>query len=428
MTTLVLGAGVSGVAAARLARSLGQDVMIFDERLDANVPPDLQPMPLACGRWAEDLLDGVDLVVTSPGFAPSSRPLRDAAVAAIPIVTEAGFALDHMDTPYIAVTGTNGKSTVTEVAAKMLVASGIDAIEAGNIGTPVSDRVGGLHDILVLELSSFQLHWMKPSPVAAALLNIAPDHIDWHGSFEAYSHAKASVFTHMAATGVLAYNVEDALVSSIVSEAVPRTIPCSGTQVPPGGNGAGPDGLEINSVVYPTNVTDPSYRFDLVAAATVAAVGGATEEGIRTTIEQFAAGEHRRQLVATVGGVQWINDSKATNPHAAVAAAQAFDSVRLLAGGRNKDLDLSPIGRIASVTALYAFGEAGPQIAAEAVGQVSVHRTMLDAMSAAAADAKGGDVVLLSPGCTSFDEFTSYAERGRIFAEIVKAMDGGEVK
>jgi UDP-N-acetylmuramoylalanine--D-glutamate ligase len=427
MTTLVLGAGVSGVAAVRLARRLGQDVSIFDERLEASVPSDLQTVSIARGRWAEDLLDGVDLVVTSPGFPPSSRPLRDATLCGIPIATEAGFALDQLSIPFIAVTGTNGKTTVTEIASQMLVASGVDAVAAGNIGTPVSYLVGANHDILVLELSSFQLHWMQPVPIAAALLNIAPDHLDWHGSFEAYVEAKSSIFAGMNSRGVLAYNADDDVVVSRIVYAHSKKVPCSGSRLPEGGNGSGPDGIEVNGVVYETDVTDRTYRLNLVVAATIAMVGGATSHGVTETIEQFVPGEHRRQLVATIRGVQWINDSKATNPHAAVAAAEAFHSVRLLAGGRNKDLDLSQMGNLASVKALYAFGEAGPQIAAEASGQVSVHTTMREAMSAAARDAEVGDVVLLSPGCTSFDEFASYAERGRIFTEIATRMSGGDV-
>ena len=428
MTTLVLGAGVSGVAAARLGLRLGQEIVIFDERLDASVPSDLAFVSVARGRWANDLLDGVDLVVTSPGFPPRSLPLRDAAVEGVPIVTEAGFALDQLSIPFIAVTGTNGKTTVAEVATRMLVASGIDAVAAGNIGTPVSDIVGTTPEILVLELSSFQLHWMRPAPIAAALLNIAPDHLDWHGSFEAYTQAKMSIFADMDADGALAYNADDDVVVSNVEHTIARRVACSGIRIPEGGNGAGPDGLEINGVVYQTEVTDATYRFNLVVAATIARVGGATTDGLGQTIGHFTPGPHRRQLVATIRGVRWINDSKATNPHAAVAAAEAFDSVRLLAGGRNKDLDLSSIGNIATVKAVYAFGEAGPEIASAASGQVSIHTTLRGAMHAAAHDAESGDVVLLAPGCTSFDEFTSYAERGRIFTEIVTTMAGGDVR
>ncbi|MCB1246500.1 MAG: UDP-N-acetylmuramoyl-L-alanine--D-glutamate ligase, partial [Acidimicrobiia bacterium] len=148
-------------------------------------------------------------------------------------------------------------------------------------------------------------------------------------------------------------------------------------------------------------------------------------EAVRGSIDAFAPGFHRREVVAEVGGVVFVNDSKATNPHAAVAAARAYAKVRLLAGGRNKDLDLSEIGRVSSVVHLYGFGESGAKIAADAEVPSSVFSTMAEAFDAAADDARPGDVVLLSPGCTSFDEFGSYAERGRRFTDLVHAREGG---
>ncbi len=425
MTTLVLGAGLSGIAAGRLARRLGHEVVFYDDRPGTTVPADLEPASLFHAPWNDDVLDGVTLVVTSPGFQPGSAPLTAAANHGVDVVTEVGFALDHVDTPYLAVTGTNGKSTVTEVAANILVASGVDAVAAGNIGIPVSDLVGTNHDLLVVELSSFQLHWMRPTPVAAALLNVAPDHLDWHGSFEAYAAAKARVFSFME-RGVVAYNADDEVTVGLVASAPVRAVACSGVRLPENGNGVRDGHLIVNGVRYTSPLSDVSFRFDLVAAATIAAAAGATEEGIKRAIEVFVPADHRRRLVATIRGVSFINDSKATNPHAAIAAIRAYDSVRLLAGGRNKGLDLAPLTTVDSIRSVYAFGESGPEIAASAPVPASVHRTMSDAVHAAARDAVPGDVVLLSPGCTSLDEFTSYAERGRVFSEIVLAMKEDE--
>lgn len=425
MTTLVLGAGLSGVAAGRLARRLGHEVVFYDDRPGTTVPADLGPAPVFHAPWSDDVLDGVTLVVTSPGFHPGSAPLTAAANHGVDVVTEVGFALAHLDTPYLAVTGTNGKSTVTEVAANILVASGVDAVAAGNIGTPVSDLVGTNHDLLVLELSSFQLHWMHPTPVAAALLNVAPDHLDWHGSFEAYAAAKARVFSFME-SGVLAYNADDEVTVDLVADAPVRAVACSGVRLPENGNGVRDGDLIINGVRYTPPLSDVSFRFDLVAAATIASAAGATREGIKRAIDVFVPADHRRRLVATIRGVSFINDSKATNPHAAIAAIRAYDSVRLLAGGRNKGLDLAPLTMVDSIRSVYAFGESGPEIAASTPVSASVYRTMSDAIHAAARDAVPGDVVLLSPGCTSLDEFTSYAERGRVFSEIVLAMKEDE--
>jgi UDP-N-acetylmuramoylalanine--D-glutamate ligase len=293
---------------------------------------------------------------------------------------------------------------------------------------PVADLFNADLEILVVELSSFQLHFWQPSPVAAALANIAPDHLDWHGTFDRYVAAKAKVGAGLGVNGVLAYNADDATAVAVVGASMARGVPCSGIRVPPDGNGVAGDDLVIGGSRIPHGIPDPSYRLDLVLAATIASVAGATDDAIASVVGAFAPGEHRRRVVGVVDGVAWIDDSKATNPHAAVAAAASYPSVRLLAGGRNKALDLSPIGSVSSVRHLYAFGEAGPDIAATASVPVTVHVSMLDAMAAARTDAVSGDVVLLSPGCTSFDEFTSYAERGTVFAETVLSMVGGDMR
>jgi UDP-N-acetylmuramoylalanine--D-glutamate ligase len=427
MNILVLGAGVSGVAAARSAIARGHFIRFHDDRTDVVLPRDLAGCQVHGGGWNPSLLDGVDEVIASPGFPPASPSVKAVRAAGVPIIAEAQFGLDHMQTSIVAVTGTNGKSTVTQTAADMLRASGKNAVAAGNIGTPMSELAenGVEYDVVVAELSSFQLDMMDIHPTAATILNIAPDHLDWHGSFDAYVAAKASVLDQMVDDDVFVSNADDDLVTSIAASAKCRVVAVSGFRVPPDGNGVDGQTIVIGSDRYPAPIEDPSYRFDLVVAATLASVVGATPDGIGKIIAAFEPGQHRRNLVAVVDGVRWINDSKGTNPHATVAAASAYDRVRLLVGGRNKDLDLSPISRIENLAGLYAFGEAGPDIAKDAVGAVTVHASMEDAMRAAANDAQPGDVVLLSPGCTSFDEFTSYAERGARFAQIVHTMEGG---
>jgi len=424
MSVLVLGAGASGSSAGRLAHADGRTVAYFDDDGDAEKRSVSDDVRFVGPPWESSFLDGVDLVIASPGFPPTASPIHDAERASVPVVSEAAFGLSHTTTPYVAVTGTNGKTTVTDAVASMLTASGVDAIAAGNIGLPISDVVTQEHDILVLELSSFQLHFGEVHPVAAGLVNIAADHLDWHGSAEAYARSKARIFESMAGGELLAYNVDDDAVVSVVSGARCLTVPCSGASVPDGGNGVDGDHLVIDGVTMETSATDVSFRLDLVIAATVALAAGATIEGVRDVVRSFTAGEHRRQHVASVNGVAWINDSKATNPHAAVAASLAYDSVRLLVGGRNKDLDLTPLGDIRTVRFLYAFGESGPQIAQIASMPAAVFSTMRDAMDAAARDAVAGDTVLLSPGCASFDEFTSYAERGEVFQRFVRGMEG----
>jgi UDP-N-acetylmuramoylalanine--D-glutamate ligase len=422
MSVLVLGAGTSGSSAGRLARSDGHDVAYFDD--DPNAADKLAGAAeqLVGSPWNAGFLDGVELVIASPGFSPTATPMLDAVSASVPVMSEAAFGLSHTETPYVAITGTNGKTTVTDAVASMLVASGVDAIAAGNIGLPVSDIVSKDHDVIVLELSSFQLYLSAVHPFAAGLVNIATDHLDWHGSVEAYVAAKARIFESMTGDDVLAYNADDSTVVDVVAGARCVTVPCSGRTVPADGNGVDGNDLMIDGVRVETSATAESFRLDLVIAATVALAAGATIDGIRTVAGNFSPGQHRRHEVGIVNGVAWINDSKATNPHAAVAASHEYDSVRLLAGGRNKDLDLTPMGQISSIRFLYAFGESAQDIAAIASVPNAVFPTMRSAMEAAHSDAVAGDTVLLSPGCASFDEFTSYAERGEAFEQFVREI------
>jgi len=281
-------------------------------------------------------------------------------------------------------------------------------------------------DVAILELSSYQLLFMGAfKPKAAALLNIAQDHLDWHGSVEAYIAAKAAIFAGMDDDAVLAYNVDDPVVVEAVKRARCALVPCSGTGLPEGGNGVECGDIVIDGHRYATTTTDPSYLFDLVAAGTIALALGASRAGITDVLDSFTPGAHRRQIISVGGGVTWVDDSKATNPHATVAAARAFTDVILLAGGQNKDLDLSIVTDLPSVRTLIAFGEAGPEIAAVAPRTVIVCATMTDAVAKAAEIAVKGDTVLLAPGCASFDEFTSYAHRGDVFTSLVRILEEG---
>lgn len=422
MMVLVLGAGASGSSAGRLARSDGHEVRYYDD--NAGGGTDLAVDDVFGPPWDPSLLDGVELVIASPGFPPSGAPMLDAAAKSVRVMSEAAFGLTHTEVPYVAITGTNGKTTVTDAVARILVASGVDAVAAGNIGVPISDVVEPPYDMLVLELSSFQLHLSSVHPKAAGLVNIADDHLDWHGSAAAYVAAKSRLFESMGGDEVLAYNVDDPTVVEAVSAARCRLVPCSGSHVPFGGNGVKDGALVIDGIRVETSATDDSFRLDLVIAATVALAVGGTIEGVRSVAGDFKPGQHRREMISTVGGVAWVNDSKATNPHATVAAARAYRDVRLLAGGRNKGLDLEPLGQIASVLSVYAFGESGPAIADVASVPTKVFDTMREAMEAAAHDARAGDTVLLSPGCASFDEFDSYAERGEAFQGFVRGLEG----
>ncbi|MCL1595458.1 MAG: UDP-N-acetylmuramoyl-L-alanine--D-glutamate ligase [Actinomycetia bacterium] len=424
MRYLLAGASLRGmVDVATTLVDEKAEILLFDTESYVS-PPEAGSVTLLPKEWSAEFLAGVDRVVTSPWFSDTRPPLSDAIDAGIPVITEAGFGLQRLSIPYVAVTGTNGKTTVTEVTTAMLRASGIDALAGGNIGTPVSGLRNADAAMLVLELSSYQLRFIDQlEPLAAALLNIAPDHLDWHGTFARYRDAKTRLFASMGPSDILVYNVDDPVVVDAVRSARCHLVPCSGTHLPSGGNGVDGTEIVVDGTRFATGTSDNTMLFDLVVAATLALAAGAEQEAVANTISAFTPGAHRRQHIGVVDGVAWVNDSKATNPHATLAAVGAFESVILLAGGRNKDVDLSPIAELTSVCRIVAFGESGDEIARLAKGVIPVAPTLGAAVAIAREIAVKGDTVLLSPGCASFDEFSSYAERGEAFTSLVCSFD-----
>jgi UDP-N-acetylmuramoylalanine--D-glutamate ligase len=422
---LVLGAAVSGRAAARLAHARGSEVTIYDRR-SAAVEPLRRIGEVISGDWEKAALHDVDLVVTSPGFPEHVGPIPDVMSVGIPLVSEMEYAVGILESRYAAVTGTNGKTTVTSVAADMLVASGVDAAAAGNIGTALSDIVLDPPGVIVIEASSFQLRFIDQfHPSAAAILNIAPDHLDWHHGMSEYVAAKQRIFENQTTEDILVYDADDAGAATAVMTARARRIPVSGHRIPD--DGYGPEGtqllIEAGAMKRPD--LDPAYTMDLVAAATIADHLGATLDGIAATVESFMPGTHRRSVVGTWAGVTWVNDSKATNPHAALASVAAFSSVVLIAGGRNKGLDLAPITAAPSIRKIIGIGEAAVEL--EAVSDPADYQDAADlaeAISIANSIAVPGDTVLLAPGCASFDMFESYEDRGEEFGRLVRLIKG----
>ena len=424
---LILGAGVSGVAAARLARSSGMTVTVFDER-PSSLMADLG-VGLAIGQWDPLLLNGVDLVVASPGFSERSRPVVDVLESGVPIWSEIELAYRHLHSPVIAITGTNGKTTVTEAAAAMLDASGLDAPATGNIGAPLSDFADTSYDALVVEVSSFQLRFIEEfHPVAAAITNVAVDHLDWHGSAYAYREAKARIYENQTDADLLVFDADDAGASRLASYAPSELYPVSGSTVPEGGGGFDGRNLIVGDVAI--DVTDlmsddPTHLVNLACAGALALRMGATPEGVGSGAINYRPGAHRRSVIATEGGVTWVDDSKATNPHAAVASIRAHGSVILIAGGLAKGIELSPITDEPNVRLLIGIGEAGPSLVEAAAERGRVAGTLEIAVEVAASAAQPGDTVLLAPGCASFDQFSSYGARGDRFTELVLARLGG---
>ncbi len=420
MNVLVLGAAVSGRAAAGLAVRLGDRVTVYDRSAAAIDALDLD-VATAYGEWDRSLLDTADLVVTSPGIPEHAAPIVAATAAPVPLVSELEFASAHLDAPYVAITGTNGKTTVTETTAAMMRAGGMRAVAAGNVGLALSDIALEPWDCVAVEASSFQLRFIdRFHPKAAAVLNIAPDHLDWHGSFAAYAGAKARIHENQDAGDIVAFDANDAAAAAATAGARSIRIPVAGDHRPAAGNGPEGDRLMVGEVAFPKPDLDAVWQFDVAVAATMAQAVGTSEAGIGEVLASFQPGVHRRTVVAEVAGVTWVNDSKATNPHAAVASASAYPSVLLIAGGRNKGLDLAPLVQAATVKQVFALGEAAPDLYAADPHKVVVVPDLEQAVVQARALAAAGDTVLLAPGCASFDMFDSYAHRGEVFTALVR--------
>ena len=461
---LVAGLGTSGFAAADALSERGavvtavsaDETSAIQERarileiLDVDVhlgPEHLVEVP-----------EGTELVVTSPGFRPDHPMLLAATAAGIPVWGEVELAwrmrAETGAAPWITITGTNGKTTTVKMLDSILRAAGLRSTSAGNVGTPLLEAV--LHpdpyDVLAVELSSFQLHWERSvAPIASACLNLAPDHLDWHGSMDAYRLAKAKVYAGTKLACV--YNVQDPATEQMVMDAdvVEGCRAIGFTLGLPGPSMLGlvDDVLADRAFVQQrrTSAAELATLADLqgdapsvaphnvanaLAAAALARAYGVGPLSVRDGLRAFVPDPHRIAEVATVDGVRYIDDSKATNPHAAGASLSAFEHVVWIAGGLLKGADVDPLvesvaGRLRGVVLI---GADRSQIAAALqrhapdvpVVDVSDRDTgVMDLVVERAGDlAQPGDVVLFAPAAASMDMFTNYAERGDAFAKAVQ--------
>lgn len=443
-----MGLGLTGDAVVRWAAGVGADVVVVEDRPDV-VDPVRRATAEGLGATlvatpgdpdsAAALLTGVDLLVPSPGV-PGGHPFLAAAHrAGVVVRSEVDLGAELLAArgrTLVAVTGTNGKTTVTELTVAMLEASGVPAVAAGNIGAPLLDEAtrDRLH-VVVAEVSSFQLATVTAAfvPRAAAITNVAADHLDWHGTFDAYAGAKARIFAHQGPGDVLVHDADDPVVTAMAAGAPGRTQPISvlpgattGFRVEGGRRLVGADGTVLARVDDLT-ATAPHDLANALAAAALALEVGGTPTGVGRGLRGFVRGAHRLQPVAEADGITWVDDSKATNVHATLAAVRSFPRVVLLAGGRNKGLDLSGLRSVADhLVGVVAIGESADEVVAAFAGVVPVETasSMDDAVARAAAVAGPGDVVLLSPACASFDWYGSYAERGADFSRAVQARVG----
>ena len=446
MPVLVAGAGVSGAAAARVLRDRGARVVVADTSEE-------RAEPLRADGFDVRALDappeGTALVVTSPGWRPDSPLLVAAAAAGVEVVGEVELAWrlrPQGAAPWLAVTGTNGKTTTVRMLASVLTAAGLRTVAAGNVGLPLLDAVLAGHDVLAVELSSFQLHWSSTvTPHTAVVLNLAPDHVDWHGSLDAYAADKGRI--HGPGT-VAVYNREDPESVRLAARS-PRRAGFTLGSPAVGEVGVVEDLLvdrafpdvagEATVVATLDDVRVPGAHnvANALAAAALARSYGVPAQAVADGLRAFAPDPHRNAAVGEVAGVAWVDDSKATNPHAAAASLAAYPSVVWIAGGLLKGADVDDLVRTAAPRLrgvvvlgtdrrpfLEALGRHAPDLPVEVVDRLDTG-AMSDAVARARVLARPGDTVLLAPAAASMDCFRDYRERGELFAAAVRDEAAG---
>lgn len=454
----VLGLGRAGTAAASLLADLLAEGRVSSLTVYGGLTAQANDATRALEQrgarvilGTEDVRGAYDLVVASPGIPPVSGFFHNAVLHSREIIGEPELAWRESPERWIAVTGTNGKTTTTALVGALLEQGGCDVLLVGNIGTSVSaevrDRAPG--SWFAAELSSFQLEETRDlRPRAACLLNITPDHVDWHGSMEAYAAAKERIFANMGGDDLAVVSNEDAWCRAIADRLIARGVRTCLLDV----HGS-PDApcaafvrgkrlvVRLDGGEHPLITTDElpirgEHNIqNALAASALALAAGVSDAALCAGLSAFAPLEHRIEPCGERGGVRFINDSKATNPDSVEKALTAFPAghVLVLLGGHDKGTDLASMADTVARTCKVAvcFGEAGPRIAAalhRAVGEraaaLSIFEAphLAEALDAAVAAAAPGDTVLLSPACSSFDEFDDYEQRGRAFKELVSRI------
>ncbi|MFI5661404.1 UDP-N-acetylmuramoyl-L-alanine--D-glutamate ligase [Streptomyces sp. NPDC051684] len=465
MNITVAGLGVSGISAARALAGFGASVTVVDggdseaHREKAALLKE-EGISVQLGD-SSTLPEGAELVVTSPGWKPTSPLFAAAAAAGVDVVGDVEIAWRLRGpnaAPWLAITGTNGKTTTTQMLASILEAAGLRTAAVGNIGTPIIDVVlqgDDAYDVFAVELSSYQLHW-APSLRAhsGAVLNLAPDHLDWHGSMEAYAADKGRIYEGNQVACV--YNVADKATEDLVVEAdVEEGCRAIGfTLGTPGPSELGVvDGILVDRAfvenrqknaqelaeVADVNPPAPHNIANALAAAALARAYGVEPQAVRDGLRNFRPDAHRIEHVADVAGVAYVDDSKATNTHATQASLASYESIVWIAGGLAKgatfdELVTGAAKRLRGVVLIGAdralIREALERHAPE-VPVVDLDRTDTGAMSAAVQEAarlaREGDTVLMAPACASMDMFTNYNKRGEAFAEAVRELGATSV-
>lgn len=464
----VLGLGVTGFSVADTLAELGCELLVLAERADAEQLDILDVIGVRhiTGKSATGLPSALvdfepELVITSPGFRPDSEIITWATSKNVPIWVDIDLAWrlrDKIGRPadWICVTGTNGKTTTVQLTTAILQTAGLRAESCGNIGTPILDCIRNPDgfDVLVVELSSFQLHYLGSiSPYSSAVLNIDSDHLDWHGSYELYRQAKAKVYANTQVACV--YNVGDPQTEKLVEDAdvIEGARAIGFTVGSPARSQVGYAGdilcdrafieeratnaqeLATLEDIAQIGVVTPHLLANVASASALARSLGVPAEAVRDGIRNFRLDRHRIEVVGDNNDILWIDDSKATNPHAAAASLASFESIVWVVGGLLKGVDITPlVERFASrlraavvigkdrTLVMEALRQAAPMVPVIEVTTDENDEVMKQAVAGAAALAQAGDVVLLAPAAASMDQFKDYADRGNKFAGAVSAL------
>ena len=442
---LVVGLGKSGIAAAMFLREQGAQVTVSDARSATALAKEI-PALLEAGVMVESGGHGLltfrrqDLIVVSPGVPLDTPEVKQVIGYGMPVIGELELASRFLQGRIVAITGSNGKTTTTTLIGKILAEAQLSTLVGGNIGTPVIDLIGKstAESIDVLEVSSFQLETIEQfRPWIAVVLNITPDHLDRHGSFENYAAMKARITEQQQAGDFLVLNAEDKPTQMVAAKTKaqifwfsPRRPIKQGTFVHGESVAFIPrEGAKAEPIMPVAEIPlKGSHNVEnVLAAVCVARLAGVPAEKIRSAVSSFRAVEHRLEFVRSLHGVEYFNDSKATNVDATMKAIAAFPGgIHLILGGKDKDSDytlLAPLLR-ERVKAVYTIGSAAEKIERQLHGVVKMVEagTMDAAVREAQNVAIAGDVVLLAPACSSFDQFENYEHRGRVFRQIVQEL------
>src|ERR1700675_4663296 len=439
---LVVRLGKSGVASALFLKAHGARVTVSDtksgDELRNEIPVLLDHgITVETGGHGDRTFRGQDLIVVSPGVPVDAPPLAQARAQGVTMIGEIELAARFLPVTIVAITGSNGKTTTTTLAGEIMTAAGFPALVGGNIGTPaisLAERAKA-ETVIVLEVSSFQLETIQTfRPKVAVVLNVTPDHLDRHRTFEVYVDAKARIFENQQNTDFAVLNADDPTCATVGSRTRAQVFWCSRqNEVQQGawvrdGNIVFRDAKGQREIMQVSEIPlKGAHNLENVLAAVCAGVlMGCAPDKIRQAVCDFKAVEHRLEFVATIRGVDYYNDSKATNVDATIKAMESFPAnIHLILGGKDKGSDYTVLNDLLRqrVKRVYTIGAAAAKIESQIKGVEVVHaETLESALRKANAVAQPGDVVLLAPACASFDQFKNYEQRGQVFKEIVRGL------